>query len=572
MADNVDISLKLGTEADLSSAINAGARAGAAFAAAAQSAVSGIQLNASSTMRAFQTNSRQVSSYTDLSREIRNINLTSGLIAQNAVRYVLGNNGGGNNGGWGSKPFAPIFPEPGRGGLPQNQWRFTYSGWQQTPGDMSNVIDAEWYEKTEKSVTNIDKLITKAYGRGGGGGGPLVPFYQLTGDQINPKVSWPWAQVWNDLRPGMAAGKLAQTVLEPVEKFAEEYYGAEYRAATSRSAVGFMRENLEKRIAYHNMQTEVGMWTSIGAGASGGSLVGTIFPGVGNLVGAVVGGIIGGIAGLVNKFAKQTTNEKERQELEQQIKTAAEVNRREGLRSLFGGSYSPSYAKAFEELGFGGSEAQVQAMASNALTFRGRQAFGQVGLHEYTMMAQVPNYFAAVNNGVTDPQVLHSLLKADLNNLGDPQMAAYIASQLPGIGLDTFATFNSDYYGQTFDRLHSRILRGEDRRVAGISAGYLNRNARNVILSRAEEAAEMEMDAYQAPMSMYAGYKPTREQYEQAQRDKSVIKQSVMQNDTAYAGHNYVINIIVDDEVVKTQNFKERDFIMGGMSYTAGGN
>lgn len=569
MADNVDISLKLGTEADISSAINAGARAGAAFAAAAQAAVGGISLSTSASMRAFTTSSRQISNSNDLSREIRNMGLTNGLIAQMAVRYAAANGGNGNNGGWGSKPFAPAFPEP-RGGnnLPQNQWRFTYSGWKQIQGDAPEAIDAEWYEKTEKSITNIDKLITKAYGRGGGGGGPLVPYYQTTGDQIVPRGGSSWKSVWADLRPGMAAGKFVQTLLEPVEQYAEQYYGAEYRAATARSAQGFMRERIEKNIALRNMKTEMGMWTSIGAGTALGSMLAPITGGAST----IVGGIIGGIAGLVNKFVKQTANEKERQELEQQIKTATEVSRREGLRSLFGSSYSPSYAKAFEELGLGGSEAQVQAMSENALTFRGRQAFGQVGLHEYTMMAQVPNYFAAVNNGVTDPQVLHSLLQHDLDNLGDHQMAAYIASQLPGIGLGTYATTNSDYYGQTFNRLHSRILRGEDRRVAGISAGYLNKNARNVILSRAEEAAEMEMDAYNAPMSIFAGFKPTREQYEQAERDKGVIKQSVMRGDTAYAGSNYVINVIVDGEVVKTENIRERDFVMGGMSYSVGGN
>ena len=568
MADNVDISLKLGTEADISSAISAGARAGAAFAAAAQAAVGGISLSTSASMRAFTTSSRQVSSGADLSREIRNMGLINGLIAQMAVRYAAANGGNGNNGGWGSKPFAPAFPDP-RGGnnLPQNQWRFTYSGWKQIQGETPEVIDAEWYEKTEKSITNIDKLITKAYGRGGGGG-PLTPYYQTTGDQIVPKGGTSWKSVWADLRPGMAAGKAVQTLLEPIEQFAEQYYGAEYRAATARSAQGFMRENLEKHIAFRNMQTEIGMWAGIGAGASAGSLLAPITGGAS----VIVGGIIGGIAGLVNKFFKQTANEKEKQELEQQIKTATEVNKREGLRSLFGGSYSPSYARAFEELGFGGSESQVQAMSENALTFRGRQAFGQVGLHEYTMMAQVPNYFAAVNNGVTDPQVLHSLLQHDLNNLGDPQLAAYIASQLPGIGLGTYATINSDYYGQTFNRLHSRILRGEDRRIAGISAGYLNKNARNVILTQAEMAAEMEMDAYTAPESMYAGFKPTREQYEQAERDKSVIKQSVMRGDTAYGGNNYVINVVVDGEVVKTENIQERDFVMGGMSYAVGGN
>ena len=76
----------------------------------------------------------------------------------------------------------------------------------------------------------------------------------------------------------------------------------------------------------------------------------------------------------------------------------------------------------------------------------------------------------------------------------------------------------------------------------------------------------------QAPKSMYAGYKPTQSQYEQDLRDKQMITQAVMQDNVAYTGNNYTINVIVDDEVVKTETVKDRDFIMGGMSYTAGGN
>ena len=58
MADNVDVSIKLGTEADIGSAINAGARAGAAFAAAAQSAVSGLQIGGVSAFRTLATSNR----------------------------------------------------------------------------------------------------------------------------------------------------------------------------------------------------------------------------------------------------------------------------------------------------------------------------------------------------------------------------------------------------------------------------------------------------------------------------------------------------------------------------------
>lgn len=562
MADNVDISLKLGTEADLSSAISAGARAGAAFAAAAQNAVSGIQLNAGATMRAFQTSSSKVSSSSDVTKEIRSLGLTTGLIAQMAVQRLAGTSGGnsGNGGGWGNKPFAPIFPEPGKGGkggLPDNIWSGTYYQRKQTAGETQDYIDAEWAEVTEKSVKNIDKLLTKAYGGNGGRGGGRGGFWsQMTGG---------WGETWGDLKPGFAAAKVAEALARPAAEYFKEYYSAEYKAATTRSSKGLMEEKLEKDIALRNMKAEYGMFASAGAGAALGSV---IAPGIGT----IIGGAIGGIAGLINKTIKETENVRETEELKQQFKTLGEVQKREAARSLFGGAYSVGYAKTFEEMGLGGSESQVMAMSSNALTFRGRQAFGQVGLHEYTMMAQVPNYFAAVNNGVTDPQVLHSLLKADLNNLGDPQMAAYIASQLPGIGLDTYASLNSRYYGQTFSYLHSRMIRGEDRGIADISAGYMNKNARNAVLNRALEGSEMRIDAYQAPKSMYAGYKPTQEQYEQDLRDKRMITQAVMQDNTAYAGNNYTINVIVDDEVVKTETVKDRDFIMGGMSYTAGGN
>jgi hypothetical protein len=554
MADNVDISLKLGTEADISSAINAGARAGAAFAAAAQSAVKGISLagsvHASSSVVAGTKNPSA------LAKEIKSLGFTNGLIAQMAADKILKN---ANNI---PQPKLRISKKQDQSFWPQTQlpngaqadniplsgWTARYVGGSQEDNQISKTPN--FYETIQKSVVDINKTTKKEEG-----------FLAAI------KKDWTsssWSGSYADIKPGIAAAKVAQMALAPAAEYATSYYAAGFRASTARSAKGFMQEQLEKDIALRQMQSEYGMIAFAAAGAAFGSLFGPL--------GTVIGGAVGGIAGLINKTIKDIENEKEKQELEQQWKTGTEVNRREGLRSLFGGSYSPGYAKAFEELGFGGSEAQVRAMSENALTFRGRQAFGQVGLHEYTMMAQVPNYFAAVNNGVTDPQVLHSLLQHDLNNIGDHQMAAYIASQLPGIGLGTYATTNSPYYGQTFNRLHSRILRGEDRRVAGISAGYLNKNARNVILTQAEMAAEMEMDAYTAPASMYAGFKPTREQYEQAQRDKDVIKQSVMRGDTAYAGSNYVINVIVDGEVVKTENIRERDFVMGGMSYSVGGN
>ena len=332
MADNVDISLKLGTEADISSAINAGARAGAAFAAAAQSAVNGISLSTSTSMRAFTTSSRQISSNADVSQEIRKLGLTNGLIAQLAVARASGG-GSGNNGGWGSKPFAPAFPDP-RGGnnLPQNQWRFTYSGWKQIPGETPNVIDAEFYERTEKSVTNIDKVLTKAFGRGGGGGGALVTTYQTTGDQISkPPKKFDAAGSWNAYLSGLAYGKFTEEMLRP---FAEYYTAtslAGYQAHTERSARGFRNERLAKEIADIDLESKVGsrlgFWGLTGAGA--------LF---GGLTGAVLMGIIGGAAELLIGAEAENAKNRLKESNKQQEKTLSESQKRY-LNAIF---FSPA--------------------------------------------------------------------------------------------------------------------------------------------------------------------------------------------------------------------------------------
>lgn len=560
MADDVDISLKLGTEADLSSAISAGARAGAAFAAAAQNAVGGIKLDGatSSISKTLSGTGSRGASLKGVVNEIKSLGLTTGLAAQMATERILRDVEYANK----KIPRLRISSKPQESFWPNDNAPENYTIPDPLSGFSSKYvgtqIDTGRFDKTTRFIETV--------GRGVQAIEAATKKQQKEGLWVKIKNDWKsntWGDVWGDIKPGLAAAKVAQHVVQPAADYAKEYYGAQYRAATARSSVGLMQERVEKDIALRNMKSEYGMIAGAGAGAAFGSMFGPF--------GTILGGTIGGIAGLINKTLGDIENTRQAEELKQQLKTAGEVQKREGTRSLLGGAYSVGYAKTFEELGLGGSEDQVFQMATNALTFRGRQAFGQVGLQEYTMMAQVPNYFAAVNNGVTDPQVLHSLLKADLDNLGDPQMAAYIASQLPGVGLGTYSTLNSKYYGQTFNRLHSRMIRGEDRGIADISAGYLNKHARNVVLNRALEGTEMRIDAYQAPKSLYAGYKPNQSQYEQDVRDKRMITQAIMREDTAYAGNNYTINVVVDNEIVKTENIQERDFIMGGMSYTAGG-
>lgn len=586
MADNVDISLKLGTEADISSAINAGARAGAAFAAAAQAAVGGLSLSTSASMRAFTTSTRQISSSADVANEIRRLGITNGLIAQMAIQGSRGGNGG--NGGWGSKPFAPIFPDP-RGGnnLPQNQWRFTYSGWKQIQGNTPEVIDAEWYEKTEKSITNIDKLITRAYGRGGGkggGGGPLLledksgPYYQLTENDIIPFKS--------KFMTGLGWGKLAQQAARPLADYFVATNLAEYQAKTARSARGYREEAVAKELAFIDLESKLG-----GKGAALSlTAAGAAF---GGIPGAIAGGIVGGIAELFLNAVGEDTKNRLKESVKQQEKSLSESLKRTQNNYLYGHDYNTSYQEAIGNMGIGITEDSISQLSSNALTFRGRQAFGQVGIHEYTMLAQVPHYFQALEAGITDPEVLHKLLAADLSNIGDPSYAAYIASQLGGVGLGTYSALQNPAYWYATNSVNSRVMKGSNIKANTVVEGYAWRNAKNQVISTEATASEMVQDAYGRPIDYgaagkllgwdakantvlssmyYNGPRPTKAQYDESVKSTEAVREAALRNDVDFTGNTYVINVNVDGENTQTVQFKERDLIMSGQTYMVGGN
>ena len=456
MADNVDISLKLGTEADLSSAISAGARAGAAFAAAAQNAVNGIQLNAGATMRAFQTSSSRVSTSSDITREIRSLGLTNGLIAQIATSAITRAGGNGGYGGWGGKPFAPIFPEPRRGnnGIMPYGSGAPYGAYTIHNGKAWGWNDEEGIYKEIKNINkNVGKLYTndvkRLRGEGGGSdnGGSSSDSY---GETNGPKI---WRNVWGLLKYGLAAAKVTETALSPK---AEEHYGymaAEYRSHTARSAQGFRQQRLDEYIATNNrriamenlalkvMGASAGAYIALGA-ASGSKLlagIGTaVAPGAGTFAGAVggaiLGGVVGGVAGLVNSTILKEKNEKEKQKMEQQLKTLSESQKRYYANTLFKGQFSTSYQQAMADLGVGFTEEGIMNSSVTSLSFRGNLMRGKVSADQMATLAFMPNTLAAYTNGITDPHKLHEAYLADLAGLGDESLAASLAADAPCVG------------------------------------------------------------------------------------------------------------------------------------------
>lgn len=580
MADNVDISLKLGTEADLSSAISAGARAGAAFAAAAQSAVKGISLTGGGRpSSAFSSvGGMQGVSSAELSKNFRSLGLNNALFSQIAVNAVKTSYGP-----------APINSISGISDLVKNKQAADAREWDDFVKE---------FKEAKKSLVHLDSYFTK-------------PTPHATPIDLGFVGNNSWGSAWglikNTSMKGIAYAKLAEHFLAPFVEEALAVKSAEYAAHTARSAQGFRQEELNRQLAYLQRKHDVARMTQIlafgAAGASAGAAIGGTTLGTiglilgsvggpagsvavgaagakfGTIAGGTVGGIIGGGIGAVSSlwahYKYKNEQNKLKAEYEQQGKSLDEALKRSQAQYLYGPGYNMSYQEAIGNMGIGISEEDIQTMSSNALTFRGRQAFGQVGIHEYTMLAQVPNYFAALEAGITNPETLHKLLAQDLANIGDPSYASYIASQLGGIGLGTYSALQNPAYAYATNSLNSRVLRGENARANRFIGGYVWKNAENAVVSTAASSAQNVMDAAAASESFYneaAVTKPTATEVREAEHSFEDTREAVLKNNTVYAGNTYVIEVNVDGNNVETAKLTERDFVMGGMSYAVGGN
>lgn len=583
MADDVDISLKLGTEADLSSAINAGARAGAAFAAAAQAAVSGISLSASSTMRAFQTSARQITTSTDVTREIRNLGVTNGLTAQMAARAAIGGLGGGN-GGWGSKPFAPLFPDPNRGkgtGIAPYGMVGPYGAFA-SYGGKAYGWDPE--DRIYKELHSFTSMYKKAYDKtmriGGGGGGLLLggPGGGGYGDGSKPGGFWSKKDFFKTL----GDAKMVETILKPLGEYIGEagtgflgnwdVFGFEgragYRAHTARSTQGFRQEKLEKDTALWNMIGEYGSKGSLIAGASIGAMVG-------GPIGLAAGAIIGGVASVFMDQWGKTEVEKKKQELAQQYKSLQDSQQRYYNNALFGGNYNTTFVRAAADLGIGLTEESQINSSSTALSFRGDLMRGKISAGQMQALAFMPNTLAAYINGETDPAALQAAYAADLGGLGDESLAASVAKDAMGVGLDTWAAIKTPAYARMADRWNSDTMAVQNARANSVIGGYMNRQSQNVVVSQIAAANELIRNAYSAPDSFWGGQaKPTEKENEFSTALFNYARKAAMEGPLTNATP-ITINLVVDGELIKTTKAEvtqeRQSFLTNGQSFIIGG-
>lgn len=576
MADDVDISLKLGTEADLSSAINAGARAGAAFAAAAQAAVSGISLSASSTMRAFQTSTRQIAT----SADIRAL-ATNGF----ATRAAAGGFGGGN-GGWGSKPFAPLFPDPNKGkgtgvapyGMTGPRGAFTISNGKAYAWDSEDKIYKELHSFTSMYKRAYDEA-RRGGGGGSGGGGGLLESPQKGRDWWKPNKKDAITAMYGAL--GWA--KQIQTYLRPAAEYIGEagtgflgdwdIFGFEgragYRAHTARSTQGYRQEKLERDTAFWNMIGEYGSKGGILAGMTAGAVFGSWAPGFGT----VVGGIIGGIGGLIAEQIGKTKVEEKKQELAQQYKSLQDSQQRYYNNALFGGNYNTSFIRAAADLGIGLTEESQIANSSTALTFRGDLMRGRVSAAQMQNLAFMPNTLANYINMETDPAKLQAGYAADFGGLGDVSLAASVAKE--SVGLDTYAALKTPAYARFRDRFNQDTLATQNARANSVIGGYMNRQAQNVVNTQVAAAAELIDDARTAPDSFWGGQaKPTEKETEFQRSLFNYMREAAMKGPLDNATP-VTINVFIDGEatqVGRAEIIQEREsYLTNGQSFITGG-
>ena len=217
-----------------------------------------------------------------------------------------------------------------------------------------------------------------------------------------------------------AAGSIARMGAQMLES----YWGE----SISRSVWG-SRQAYASRVG-----TAGGVLGGMLGGAAAGFGIGSAgFNPVSGAVGAVVGGVVGALGGTYMK-----------KKIESDIKSSDQMMARIRNKALFGSSYNTYFADA---MSFSTGGDGMAELAGQSMSLRARMMLGQVSEMDMLYYSMMPNYFAALMNGVTGPE-LAKIYKSDLNAIGDPSMR-YVVGQAIG-GTNALAMANNQYFDSIY--------------------------------------------------------------------------------------------------------------------------
>ena len=209
-------------------------------------------------------------------------------------------------------------------------------------------------------------------------------------------------------------------------------------------------------------------------GAVGGGIIGAIGGGIagfftGGPVGAVAGSVIGAGAGAKRGGdIGSTYGEYGKTMLESDIKSVSQMSQRLRAKSLYGSDYNTFFAQAITDSGIANGEAAMGHLAGSAQAMRGRMMLGQVGEQEMLYMSMMPNYYAALMNGVTGPE-LARIYAEDLNNIGDPSLRYVVGNALGG--QDAYVMGSNKYFASNFDKFYANAAEAEAK-ASNLEYGY----------------------------------------------------------------------------------------------------
>lgn len=199
-------------------------------------------------------------------------------------------------------------------------------------------------------------------------------------------------------------------------------------------------------------------------GAVGGGTIGLLAAGPGGAVAGATKGAMWG-AGLLGAAGHQIgglSGKYKKTMLESDIVSANQMAQRLRAQSLYGGDYNTFFAQQLTDAGITNGESAMGSLASRAMGMRGRMMLGQVGEEEMLYMSMMPNYYQALMNGVTGPELARAY-DSDLDKIGDSSLRYVVGTSVAG--QDAYMMANSKYFSRNYSSFVSAANQAE--RVAG---------------------------------------------------------------------------------------------------------
>ena len=251
------------------------------------------------------------------------------------------------------------------------------------------------------------------------------------------------------------------------------------------------------RSVYGSKQAYYKRWETGGglaggtAGALIGATLGSFVPVIGPAVGGAVGAVLGSTLGSLYGTFKGTMTKAD-------IVSTDSMIARVRNKSIYGSSYNTYFANAVESVTGGNGMAEL---ANNATTLRARMMLGQVGEYDMLYYSFMPNYFSALMQGVTGPE-LAKIYQRDLLAIGDPSMRRVVGEAIGGA--NAFAMANNPYFSSIYAGMVGRS--GQYERSAGrMETGYLSARSHVALLDIAKDYAAVRNTASRGDSDFYIG-------------------------------------------------------------------